>query len=95
MSTIIRSKQGIKKWCEERGINFGHGKDVRPSIVRSFLQYPYHLADKISEYTYEIEGRQPFNRNISVNDALNSIENTDELISWIEYMQLAGLKQQR
>ena len=92
---ILRSEQGKKAWCDTRSIAFGHGKEIRASIVRSFVQYPYYLADKISKYAYQIEGKQPFHRDISVNDALNSIENTDELMNWVEYMEGHGLKIQR
>jgi len=98
MTTIIRSTQGKQKWCDKRSIAFGHGKEIRASIVRSFVQYPYYLAEKVGEYTYQYfrhENKNPFPTDMSINECLNTFENTDELMSWIEYMENHGLKIQR
>lgn len=87
----IRCEKAQKQWCEIRGINFGHGKCIRPSIIRSYVQYPFHLSEKIGEYSYQYfkyANKNPFPTDMSVNECLNAFDDTDKLMDWIEFTNI-------
>lgn len=43
-------------FCKTNGICWGHGKDMHPSIIRSFVKYPYNSYSEYNDKLNSFEG---------------------------------------
>ena len=46
----------VMNFCTDNKINSGHGKDLHPSIIRSFVKYPYNSHSEYNNKLNSFEG---------------------------------------